>query len=634
MLAFRALLAGSFIAVWPLGAPADVQPSIVSPSASPSAVPSPSPTTSAPPPGVVFTNMLVSNGAVSAAAGPGVLPPEGPGFIAGSPLAPQTPYDFLTTVPTVNGIGASVQLLGTANYTAGALRLSAGYGFQILGGSANTIGYWNEPFFPSLNPHFSGARLALPVAFTTHAGQDDTSGIVAAVTDVHIVSSRGGWAVNAGWIAPAQTLRFVFAPPPNVVAPLAILQVLPETLGPGAPTLDTWNAIAPAIPMQGVEAVKSFGTATLALDAAALPALPGTAVRMSSVSLINNRGDGNLFGMQYLHANESGIPILAGVLFGESPMLDPNAQGNLPTSILRSQQQTLVGVSQALHHKRDHGLVEIGRSWYAATPVPIADGVTGGYYHVQYAHDFNAGTFTLDWYRFEPHYAQTVLPYGTPGNIWSVAWSWPGVWLKSTYQLVDNTIVGINREGFRGKWSEKTGAFEYTVEAAHYRQVEPETVANALREGFVDGFFLPQPTNGSLGTESQLAGFVTWHARFADVTADLDDDVFHRPSPVARDYVSYDVPQYVLAATKTLTPSVVVSAGLARYGMNGSWATFDRNVAVAQRQFFAGGQVKLDARNTLMIAARRLLTTGPAPTTPFSSDMTANLLIVEDRFSF
>ena len=42
-----------------------------------------------------------------------------------------------------------------------------------------------------------------------------------------------------------------------------------------------------------------------------------------------------------------------------------------------------------------------------------------------------------------------ILPYGVPENVWSVAWSWPGQWLKSTYQAVDNSIIGINREGYR-----------------------------------------------------------------------------------------------------------------------------------------------------------------------------------------
>ena len=472
------------------------------------------------------------------------------------------------------------------------------YGFGAIQGGANTIGYWNEPIFPTLDPHFSGYRLALPVAFPTHGGQDDTAGIAAAITGVHVNVDRGGWTLNAGYIQPAQTLRFVFAPPPNAVVPLGVTPSLAETLTSGPPSLGDWSPVDAAIPMQGIEMVKAFGAATtLAVDDASIASLPGTQTRVTSASLQIDRGGGNQFGFQVMHANLAGDSILGGVLFGANPQLSTGPQGNLPTSTLASQRQTIVGVREALHHGRDYGVVEIGRSWYGATPVSTPSADSGGYYHLGIAHDFGIGTAQIDAYRFEPRYAQMVLPYGTPENIWSVAWSWPGVWLKSTYQVVDNTQAGINRQGLRLKWSGRPGKVEYGLSASQFRQVAPETVANALVEGFVDGFYLPELHEATLGDQAQAAAYVTWHLPFCDLTADGVDDVFHRAGTVARDAVSYDVPQYVLSASKTMQ-STVLAVGMGRYGMLGSWASGSQNVNLAQRQLFAGVETKsaLEAR--------------------------------------
>jgi hypothetical protein len=609
------------------------------PSASPAQTPFVTPAPPAPAPAalerVTWNTAFYTNFASSAVGGPGVLPPEATGFINGSPVAPGTPYDFFSSAVTTNGNGASVQMLGSAEYASShGWRVDASYGFGALQGGANTIGYWNEPIFPTLDPHFSGYRLALPVAFPTHAGQDDTAGIAAAITGVHVNVDRGGWTLNAGYIQPAQTLRFVFAPPPNAVAALGVTPSLAETLTGGPPSLNDWSQLDPAIPMEGIEMVKTFGaTTTLAVDDAALASLPGTQTRVTSASLQIDRGGGNQFGLQVVHANLAGDSILGGVLFGANPQLSTGPQGNLPTSTLASQRQTIVGLRQALHHGRDYGVVEIGRSWYDATPVSTPSTDSGGYYHLGFAHDFGIGTVQIDAYRFEPRYAQMVLPYGTPENIWSVAWSWPGVWLKSTYQLVDNTQVGINRQGLRLKWSGTSGTLQYGLSVSHFRQVEPETVANALVEGFVDGYFLPEFREATIGEQSQAAGYVTWHLPFCDLTADGVDDAFHRTGSVARDAVSYDVPQYVLSASKTMQ-STVIAVGMGRYGMLGSWASGSQNVNLAQRQLFAGVETKLPWKHELLVSYRRILTAGLSGTPPIPANTNGNLLLVEDRFAF
>ncbi len=630
-------LAAAVLAATLVGASPSPEPSAPAPSpvATPFVTPSPAPAAPVARDRVTWNNAFYSNFASSSVGGPGALPPEARGFINGSPLAPGTPYDFFSSAVTTNGNGAAVQMRGSAEFASShGWQAEMDYGFGALQGGANTIGYWTEPLFPALDPHFSGSRLALPVAFPLHAGQDETAGIAAAITGLHLTSTRGGWTLNAGYIQPAQTLRFVFAPPPNAVAALSVMPATAETLTAGAPSLTDWTQLDPAIPMRGVEFVKSFGSsATLALDDATLPSLPGTQTRLTSGSLEIDRGAGNQFGLEFLHVGLAGIPTLAGVLYGANPALNAGPQGNLPTSTLSSQRQTLVGVRQALHGGRDYGVIEIGRSWYDATPVAIPNSDSGGYYHLAYAHDFAAGMAEIDAYRFEPRYAQMVLPYGTPENIWSVAWSWPGVWLKSTYQLVDNTQIGINRQGLRLKWNGTSGVVQYGVSFSQFHQVQPETVANAVVEGFVDGFFLPEFREATIGEQAQAAGYLTVHLPFGDLTADTVDDAFHRPAVAARDAVSYDIPQYVLSASKT-TKSTVLAIGIGRYGMLGSWASSTQNVNIAQRQLFAGVQTKLPWNHELLVAYRRILTDGLSGAPPIPANASGNLLIVEDRVAF
>ena len=90
------------------------------PSASPAQTPFVTPAPPAPAPAalerVTWNTAFYTNFASSAVGGPGVLPPEATGFINGSPVAPGTPYDFFSSAVTTNGNGASVQMLGSAEY--------------------------------------------------------------------------------------------------------------------------------------------------------------------------------------------------------------------------------------------------------------------------------------------------------------------------------------------------------------------------------------------------------------------------------------------------------------------------------------------------------------------------------------
>ena len=82
--------------------------------------------------------------------------------------------------------------------------------------------------------------------------------------------------------------------------------------------------------------------------------------------------------------------------------------------------------------------------------------------------------------------------------------SWPGQWLRSNYQLINDFPVNINRQGYRVKYAVKGGAspLDVRVSYASFAQTAPITQAAALQTGFVDGFFLPQANDaGTIGRQ-------------------------------------------------------------------------------------------------------------------------------------
>ena len=67
-------------------------------------------------------------------AGPGTVAPEAAGFIAGAPLAPNTPYDLFSSAPQVSGIAGVGQLLTTANYAFENYDVAVGAGLGYVRG--------------------------------------------------------------------------------------------------------------------------------------------------------------------------------------------------------------------------------------------------------------------------------------------------------------------------------------------------------------------------------------------------------------------------------------------------------------------------------------------------------------------
>jgi len=165
------------------------------------------------------------------------------------------------------------------------------------------------------------------------------------------------------------------------------------------------------------------------------------------------------------------------------------------------------------------GPVGFGARYGVARPGTEAP---GGNYHLGIQRQIRRVTAGLDGYRFESRYATVILSYGSPENIWTSGWSWPGAWLKSTYRIVDNTKLGAKRQGYALRYNVDGGPFEFHAPYTNVQQIEAATITNASRVGFVEGFFLPQVgSSGTLGRIQRFAVWTAWHPALADISLDL-----------------------------------------------------------------------------------------------------------------
>jgi hypothetical protein len=413
-----------------------------------------------------------------------------------------------------------------------------------------------------------------------------------------------------------------------------------ESLGNGAPTLDGWPTPAPGSPLQGIDLTLHEKSTTLEVTNAALPSLPGTSARITLGSIVLDRG-GTRFSADLLHLATRGAVISTTTLFGQSATLNPGPQGELPSSFLGGQTETIAGLRAAFHVANTFdGLVEVGRAWYDANRVLLpGTAEPGGYYHAALMHAARRATTSIEAYRFEPRYATAILPYGAPENIWSVAWSWPGIWLKSTYQLADISVIGANRQGYRLRYALNGGPFEAHAAYGAYQQVALATTNNVTQTGFVEGFFLPQlPGAGTLGHMHQYAAWLAWHPSFADLTVDYVDDTLHRDFVIGepQDAVTLNAPQVVFAASRFLNKSALVSLGYGRYATRGSWAQGSlTNVDYAEDVAFAGAQVRESKHAMVLVQIRSTAFSGlPSIIGGPSPNYHGSMLILEQRFHY
>jgi hypothetical protein len=229
-----------------------------------------------------------------------------------------------------------------------------------------------------------------------------------------------------------------------------------------------------------------------------------------------------------------------------------------------------------------------------------------------------------------------ILPYGTPENVWSAAWAWPGVWLKSTYQLVDNLqYPGSNRQGYRFRYQWDKGAIQVHASYGEFYQIAPASVSNMNQTGFVDGFFLPQNDNATTqGLQHQYAVWIAWHPAICDVTLDYVNDLMHRDYVIGQpeDYVNYQAPQAILTVSRTISKGVVADAGFGRYAMDGSFGESYSNVDYFQNTFFAGMELNDLPHGSILIQVRSSAFAGlPSMLNGPSPNYHATTLIVEQR---
>jgi hypothetical protein len=563
--------------------------------------------------------------------GPGQIGPEAQGFIAGSPLAPNTPYDLFSSAPQVPGIAGLAQAIGTATYGFARFDASVTGGFGYANGSVTNTAYWGESLFPTLDPHLGSQALPYAIVFPTHAGEDDARAFRASLLGGSLATADGNLRVRGGYFDLAQTDRFAFAQPALTNVNPAIGFATAESLGDGVPNLADWNPTSTQLPLDGFDAVGKRGDATIEIAA-----LPGEMARLTMGSLVFDRGEGTRFSGDLVHIVTSGLPFVTTVPFGANPTYEITPQGVLPTSTLDGQRQTVAGLRGTFHLSTSYaldGIVEVGRSWYDASDAAMpGTSKPGGFYHVGFTKTQGRITAMLDLYRMEPRYATIILPYGVPENQWSAAFAWPGQWLKSNYQSIDNSVLGVNRQGYRFRYYVDKGPLEVHLEYTDLRQIDPETTVTAEETGFVDGYYLPQmPDAATFGRQKRYGFWSAWHPSFGDVILDVIDDTLNRPSVAGRpfDGVSYEVPQAILTLDRHIAPNVIASAGLGRYAMNGR---FSEPLDFSERAFLAGVEVRETSQASLLVSFRRFafggITTDPPARSP---DFTGSLIVVEQR---
>lgn len=587
--------------------------------------------------GLRLTTSASATLAGQSTSGGGQIGPEAPGFIAGAALAPNTPYDLFSSAPQVPGFVGIGTILTTATYRTRAFDFAVTPGLGSVRGSITNASYWGENLLPTLNPHLGSQALPYRVAFPSHAGEDDGTGVRLSLLSGSVATADGNLRVRGGYFDLAQTARFVFAQPLLTNVNPAIAYAPPETLSSGLPGSDLWQPYATALPLHGVDVVAKRGTATLEVTNAALPSLPGEAARMTMGSLVFDRGEGTTFTAQVLHATTSGLPFVTTVPFGTNPAFTPFPQGVLPTSTLDGQQQMIAGLRATFHISPALGLdgvAQVGRSWYHAEPVdrPGTE-VPGGYYQLSFVKTQGRSTASVDLLRMEPRYATMILPYGVAENQWSTSFAWPGQWLKSNYQLIDNSVLGVNRQGYRLRYFIDKGPLEVHAEYTDLRQIEEETTQTSTQAGYVDGFYLPQvPNAATFGRQKRFALWTAWHPRFGDLTLDIVDDELFRPFLASHpeDRVSYEVPQAVVTYSRHISRAIVAATGLGRYAMKGA---FSEPIDFAERLYFAGIEIQQTPKSVILLSFRRTAFGGIAtfPSSTRSPNFTGNTFIVEQR---
>lgn len=589
--------------------------------------------------------------------GPGTVPPQASLFASGSPIAPGTPYDFWTSSPNTSGFGIGEQFTLMPTYhISSSYDVSATFGYGALSGTGNVAAYWGDEPMPTIDPHLGSRALNLPVAFPLANKQDSVSATRGSLLSAAIGRHDGSFVVRGGWFDLAQGESFIFKQPPATTTPIAFDEPLPEGLGDRAPMFDVLKTAAPQLPLHGVDAfVKLSSELNLELTNAELPSPYGTHARVTSGSIEIDRGGGVTYGAELAHLVTGGNPVLSSVLMGGNPALTVDPQyGALPTSTLNAQRMVIGGLRASFPLSADtDAQLRWAMSCYGADGTSQSAPCThGSYYYARLHHGFRSFDLAVEGIRSEATYATAILPYGTLENIWSAPFTWPGTWLKGTYQFVDNTQIGPNRQGMRVSGTTLIAGVEIRAAYAFYNQIRPYDASTAFIPGFVEGYFLPQlNAAGTLGKEQHASASFIAHAKFANVQLDLSDVTLSRAGSAgnANEAVAINYPSASLSLSRELGPKLIGSVGAGRYAVDGAFDTGGpKNADLAQRVVFAGLQwqqnpttswglqYRLYSVDGLSTNLYGLFAPGPAGTTvfvpPTSPAYHGPQLLLEQRF--
>jgi hypothetical protein len=569
--------------------------------------------------------------------GLGQVPPEGEAYRNGAPTAPMTPYDYFSDDPVVPGNVGEIVSLGTATWHA--RKVSYDLGFELVGDNGdltNSI-YWAEPFFGRLDPHEGRSPATFLPYFPTSPGTNETALYgVALPYNAQVRANDGSWRVQAGYVSPASYDRFVFAPPAVLnETPQLGVQTL-ESLGPGSPWLSNWQVAPSVLPSLGVDAALTRGPFSLEATDALLPQYTGTSARLIGAASVLDRGAFGRYSLDYINVRTSGDVLVVPSIFGTDAMLHPGPQGNLATSNVAGQHQSMLGMRAALHPLAKTDLtVEAGRAWYNAALVgEPGSQAPGNFLHAALLGHLGASaTVGADYYYVDPRYGTILLEYGAFENLWGIAWAYPGTWLKSLYSIFDNTASGTNRRALRLRGSAQRGRASVTVNYMTSRQIAPSTVANLEQAGFIEVEFLAlQPGAQTLGIIDSFSSYVSWAAPHDTLSLDYVFDAIHRDGP-GLDYVATHQPQAVLQDVHHFSNGALAVAGYGWFSDVGTWTTTP--VADVYHLAYAGVQLNLGPSNQLLAQVRRYglggtpsIPLGPLPT------FSGTGVIVDDRFNF
>jgi hypothetical protein len=598
-----------------LGGSANAQ-SAPKPAPAPSVSPSPEPTKK--PARYTIKIETYTSGTNQQFVGPGTVPAEGATFSKGIPPAPGTPYDFFSGAPQATGQGISQDfLLKPVFFATPNTDVSVTIGYGSASGTGNVVNYWGDAIMPSINTNLGSRAYTLAPAFTTHNGQDPISATKLGVLSGSVMDHNGNGGITLGWFDLHQNVGFAMSPAPWVSTPYQVVPQLPDNIGDGNPSIDVLKPNAPYFPLSGVDAwYKTNPLTTFEVASALLPAPTDSPARVTTVSGIVDHGGGLRYSAQLSMLKQDGPETIA-ALYGAGGTLT----NGVPQSTIAGQHQFVGGIGATFPIDTVDAEARYGYSCYNAigTAASTSDCTSGSYLYGKLHHGFRAFDMSLEGVRNDASYAPAVLDYGTIQNTWSYPAAWPGSFLRGEYQLVDNSMVGPNRQGFRLGATTIIAGVEIRLSFAHYTQIQALDGTTSFSAGFIEPYFLPQLGGGSLGVEQRAEGFFSYHAKWADIALDLAQINMWRSGTAAvqgNDAVRMSYPMGTLALTRPFGPKVTGTAGVGRFALNGQFNTAGANNAdLAQDVFFAGAQYRTNSTSGYGIEYR-LYSVDGTPTIP------------------